>query len=70
MHAEEQQRQIAQQQQQRAEAGERLAGERLIQVEAEKKEAEEGRQVAQAVRYFLQSKLLGRPTRWSSPMRC
>jgi serine/threonine protein kinase/tetratricopeptide (TPR) repeat protein len=44
---------------QRAEAGEKLAGERLLQVEAEKKRVEEEKRVAQAVRYFLQTKLLG-----------
>ncbi len=61
----ERQRGIAEQQQQRAEVGEKLAGERLVQVEAEKKnveaeksKVEEERQVAQAVRDFLQDKLL------------
>ena len=49
----------AKRQQQRAEAGERLADERLVQVEAEKKKAEDEKQVAQAVRDFLQNKLLG-----------
>jgi eukaryotic-like serine/threonine-protein kinase len=42
----------------RAEAGEKLAGERLLQVEAEKKRADEEKQIAQAVRDFLQQKLL------------
>ncbi len=49
----------AEQQQRRAEAGEKLAGERLIQVEDEKKKAEEEKQIAQAVRDFLENKLLG-----------
>jgi eukaryotic-like serine/threonine-protein kinase len=50
----------------RAEAGEKLAEDRLVQVEAEKKrvedekaKTEEEKQVAQAVRGFLQNKLLG-----------
>jgi serine/threonine protein kinase/tetratricopeptide (TPR) repeat protein len=55
----ERQRGIAQQQQQRAEAGERLADERLTQVEAEKNKVEAEKQVAQEVRDFLQDKLLG-----------
>ena len=62
----ERQRGIAEQQQQRAEVGEKLASERLVQVEAEKKnveaeksKVEEERQVAQAVCDFLQNKLLG-----------
>ena len=69
----EQQRQIAEQalaetekQRRRAEAGEKLAGERLIlveeqkqEVEAEKKKAIEEKQVAQAVSNFLQNRLLG-----------
>ena len=59
----------AEKQQRRAEAGEKLAGERLIQVEAEKKKAEEEKQVAQAVRDFLQNKLLG-PGRHADPGRC
>jgi len=37
---------------------EKLAGERLIQVEDEKKKVEEEKQIAQAVRDFLQNKLL------------
>jgi hypothetical protein len=49
----------AEQQQKRAEAGEKLASERLVQVEAEKKKAEEEKRIAQAVRDFLQTKLLG-----------
>ena len=43
----------------RAEAGEKLAGERLLQVEAEKKKTEEEKQIAVAVKHFLQKKLLG-----------
>jgi hypothetical protein len=56
----------AERQQKRAEAGEKLASERLVQVEAEKKnveaqkqKAEEEKRIAQAVRDFLQTKLLG-----------
>ncbi len=56
----------ARRQQRRAEAGEKLAGERLAQVdsaqhkaEAEKQRAEEEKRIAQAVRDFLQKKLLG-----------
>ena len=49
----------AEKQQRRAEAGEKLAGERLVQVEAEKKKADEEKQIAQAVKDFLQNKLLG-----------
>ena len=49
----------ARQQQRRAEAGEKLAGERLVQVEAEKKKTEEEKQIAVAVKDFLQNKLLG-----------
>jgi tetratricopeptide (TPR) repeat protein len=41
-----------------AQANEKLAGERLVQVEAEKKKADEEKQIAQAVRDFLQNKLL------------
>ena len=55
----------AQQAQARAEAGEKLAGERLVQVEAEKakviaekQRADEEKQIAQAVKDFLQTKLL------------
>ncbi len=42
-----------------AQANEKLAGERLLQVETEKKKTEEEKQIAQAVRNFLQNKLLG-----------
>ena len=42
----------------RAEAGEKLAGERLVQVEAEKKKAEEEKAVAVAVKDFLKDDLL------------
>ncbi|MEO6809372.1 MAG: tetratricopeptide repeat protein, partial [Isosphaeraceae bacterium] len=42
----------------RAEAGEKLASDRLIEVEAQKKIAVEETQIAQAVRDFLQNKLL------------
>jgi eukaryotic-like serine/threonine-protein kinase len=48
----------AETQQRRAERGERLAGERLLQVEAEKRRAEDEQRIAQAVRDFLQNKLL------------
>jgi eukaryotic-like serine/threonine-protein kinase len=55
----------AEQQQRRAEAGERLAGDRLVQVEAEKKKAveekakaEREQQIARAVQDFLRTKLL------------
>jgi eukaryotic-like serine/threonine-protein kinase len=50
---------IANRERDRAEVGENLATERLAQVEAEKKKAEEERRIAQAVRDFLQTKLLG-----------
>jgi tetratricopeptide (TPR) repeat protein/tRNA A-37 threonylcarbamoyl transferase component Bud32 len=43
----------------RAEAGEKLAGDRLVQVAAEKQKADDEKQIAQAVRDFLQNKLLG-----------
>src|SRR5208283_2300757 len=43
----------------RAEGGEKLASERLVQVGAEKKKAEEEKQIALSVRDFLQNKLLG-----------
>jgi len=43
----------------RAESGEKLAGERLVQVDAERQKAEEAKQIAQSVGYFLQNKLLG-----------
>ncbi len=43
----------------RAEANEKLAGERLGQVEAEKAKVEQEKRIAQAVRDFLQHKLLG-----------
>ncbi len=42
----------------RAETGEKLASERLVQVAAEKKKAEEEKQIAQSVRDFLENKLL------------
>ena len=42
-----------------AEAGEKLAGERLLQVESEKKKTEEEKQIAVAVKDFLQNRLLG-----------
>ena len=42
----------------RAEAGEKLAGDRLVEVEAEKKKAEDEKRIAQAARGFLQNKLL------------
>ena len=44
---------------QRAEAGEKLANDRLLQVDAEEKKAEEEKQIAQAVGTFLRYKLLG-----------
>jgi serine/threonine protein kinase len=40
-------------------SNEKLASERLLQVEAEKKKADEEKSIAQAVRDFLQKKLLG-----------
>ena len=49
----------AEKQQRRAEAGEKLAGERLVQVEDEKKKAEEEKRISQAVSHFLENKLLG-----------
>ncbi len=49
----------AETQERRALAGEKLASERLVQVEAEKKKTEEEKQVAVAVKDFLQNKLLG-----------
>jgi eukaryotic-like serine/threonine-protein kinase len=49
----------AETQQRRAEAGEKLAGERLVQVESEKKKTEQEKQIAVAVKDFLQNKLLG-----------
>ena len=52
-------REEAETQQRRAEAGEKLASERLVQVEAEKKKTEEEKKVAVAVKDFLQNKLLG-----------
>ena len=48
----------AENEQRRAEAGEKLAGERLLQVEAEKKKTEAEKQIALAVKDFLQNKLL------------
>ena len=41
-----------------AQANEKLAGDRLVQVEAEKKKADEEKLIAQSVRDFLQKKLL------------
>ncbi len=52
-------REEAETQQRRAQAGEKLASERLVQVEAEKKKTEEEKKVAVAVKDFLQNKLLG-----------
>ena len=49
----------AKRQRARAEASEKLAGEQLAQVAAEKTRVEEEKQVAQSVRDFLQNKLLG-----------
>jgi serine/threonine protein kinase/tetratricopeptide (TPR) repeat protein len=49
----------AEKQQRRAESSEKLAGERLVQVEVERKRAEEEKRVAVAVKNFLQVKLLG-----------
>ncbi len=49
----------AEKQQHRAEAGEKLADDRLGQVEEEKQRAEDEKQIAQEVRTFLQYKLLG-----------
>ncbi len=49
----------AETQQRRAEAGEKLAGERLVQVEAEKKQTEEEKRIAVAMKDFLENKLLG-----------
>ena len=43
----------------RAEAGEKLAGVRLLQVEGETKRAEKEKRIAQAAQEFLQNKLLG-----------
>ena len=61
----------AEQQQRRAETGEKLAGQRLIQVEEEKKqvegektEAEREKLIAQSVRDFLQNKLLSQADAW------
>ncbi len=56
--AEAEQRKVAVGEQKRAAAGEKLAGERLVQVEAARKKAEEEKQVAQSVKGFLQEKLL------------
>jgi eukaryotic-like serine/threonine-protein kinase len=44
---------------------EKLAGERLVQVEAEKQKADEEKQVAQAVKDFLQYKLLAQANTWT-----
>ena len=52
-------REEAETQERRAEAGEKLASERLVQVEAEKKKTEEEKKIAVAVKDFLQNKLLG-----------
>ncbi len=52
-------REEAETQQRRALAGEKLASERLVQVEAEKKKTDEEKRVAVAVKDFLQNKLLG-----------
>ena len=52
-------REEVERQQRRAEAGEKLASERLLEVEAEKKKAEDEKKVAIAVKDFLQNKLLG-----------
>jgi len=49
----------AETQQRRAEAGEKLADDRFKQVEAEKRIVEDQKRIAQAVRDFLQHKLLG-----------
>jgi serine/threonine protein kinase len=54
----EQRREEAELQGRRAEAGEKLAEERLVQVEAEKLKAEKEKQIAVAVKNFLQIKLL------------
>jgi serine/threonine protein kinase/Tfp pilus assembly protein PilF len=48
----------AERQQKRAEAGEKLAGDRLRQVQAEKENAENQERIAQAVKDFLRNKLL------------
>jgi eukaryotic-like serine/threonine-protein kinase len=52
-------REEAETQERRALAGEKLASERLVQVEAEKKKTEEEKKVAVAVKDFLENKLLG-----------
>ena len=52
-------REEAETQERRAVAGEKLASERLVQVEAEKKKTEEEKKIAVAVKDFLQNKLLG-----------
>ncbi|MGA2256594.1 MAG: serine/threonine-protein kinase, partial [Thermoguttaceae bacterium] len=49
----------AERQKSRAETGEKLASERLVQVAAEKMKAEEEKKIALSVRDFLQNKLLG-----------
>jgi len=49
----------ARSQRDRAEAGEKLANDALVQVAAEKKKADEEIQIANSVREFLQTKLLG-----------
>ncbi len=53
------QRALAIEQQKRAEASERLASERLVQVEGEKVRALAEQQISEAVRFFLQRRLLG-----------
>ena len=53
------QKAVAVEQQNRAEAGERLASERLVLVEAEKVRAETEQSISDAVRFFLQRRLLG-----------
>src|ERR1700677_3124836 len=52
-------REEAETQERRALVGEKLASERLVQVEAEKKKTEEEKKIAVAVKDFLQNKLLG-----------
>jgi eukaryotic-like serine/threonine-protein kinase len=50
--------------QQRAETGEKLASDRLMEVKTEKQRADDEQQIAQAVRIFLQSKLLRQADVW------
>ncbi len=47
-----------------AEDNGKLANERLVQVEAQKKRADEEKQIAQAVKAFLQNKLLAQADTW------